>query len=318
MIDWKEDMTQLSEQEKQQYLQSQFKSGYVTIIGRPNVGKSTLLNGLIGQKISAISNKPQTTRQNITFIYTDDAAQVIFLDTPGIQQPKNELGKYMLEASESTLREVDIITYIVDTSKKIGKMDRYIIDSLRALNLKKKIVLLINKIDTMDKLELFELIEMYAKEQLFDEIIPISALKQDGIVTYLAVLRKYLPHGPMYFPEDMVTDKSERFIVEEIVREKALRFLQEEVPHGIAVSVEKFQQRKNGELLDIEANIYVERETHKAIIIGKGGSMLKKIGTSARKEVERMMERKVNLKLWVKVEKNWRDKENKVKYFGYR
>lgn len=313
-----EEFNKMTEEEKKELLKSQFRSGYVTIVGRPNVGKSTLLNGLIGQRISAISDKPQTTRQNITFIYTDDASQVIFLDTPGIQMPKNELGKYMLEASESTLREVDVITYIVDTSKKIGKLDRYIIDTLRSLNLKKKIILLINKIDTIDKLELFEIIQMYALEQLFDDIIPISALQQDGIATYLAVLRKYLPNGPMYFPDDMVTDKSERFIVEELIREKALRFLEEEVPHGIAVFVESFKERPQSDIVDIEANIFVEKETHKAIIIGKQGSMLKKIGTSARKEIERLLEKKVNLKLWVKVEKNWRDRENKVKYFGYR
>ncbi|MDO5715398.1 MAG: GTPase Era [Tissierellia bacterium] len=307
----------MSDEEKKEFLAHQFKSGYVTIIGRPNVGKSTLLNGMIGQKISAISNKPQTTRQNITFIYTDDACQIVFIDTPGIQNPKNKLGKFMLQESESTLREVDIITYMVDTSKTIGKMDRYILDGLKELKMDQKIVLLINKIDMINKLELFEIIEMYAKERLFSDIIPISAKDQDGVNTYLSVLRKYLPQGPMYYPDDMVTDKSERFIAEEIIREKALHYLQEEVPHGIAVSIENFKERSNKKLFDIEANIYVEKESHKGIIIGKHGDMLKKIGIAARKDIENMMETKVNLKLWVKVEKNWREKENKVKHFGY-
>ncbi|RVU55322.1 GTPase Era [Anaerosphaera multitolerans] len=297
-----------------------FKSGYVTIIGRPNVGKSTLLNSIIGQKISAISNKPQTTRDRITFIYTDEEAQIIFLDTPGIQKPKNKLGSFMLKTSEETLTEVDVITYLVDCSEKIGKMDSYIINFLtehKEKNPNKPIILLINKIDEIQKEKLFELIKMYDELNIFNEIIPISALKADGIEEYLEVLKSYLSEGPMFYPEDMITDKTEKFIVAEIIREKALRFLNEEIPHGVAVSIESMKERNN-KIMDIEATIYVERESHKGIIIGKAGSMLKKIGTSARKEIEILLDEKVNLKLWVKVEKNWRDKENKVKYFGYK
>ncbi|WP_036728575.1 GTPase Era [Peptoniphilus mikwangii] len=295
-----------------------FKSGFVTIIGRPNVGKSTLLNCIVGQKISAISNKAQTTRNKITFIYTDEEMQVIFLDTPGIQMPKNKLGDYMLKVSESTLSEVDVITYIVDCSKKIGKLDNYIIKELKEKNLKTPIVLLVNKIDEVAKEELFEIIKMYDDIGIFKEIIPISALKNDGVESYLKTLAKYIPIGPMYYPEDMVTDHPEKFIVGEIIREKALRFLDEEIPHGIAVSIEKMRERKEKEITDIEAVIYIERESHKKIVIGKNGQMLKKIGSAARTEIENLLDTKVNLNLWVKVEKNWRDLDNKVKYFGYK
>ena len=295
-----------------------FKSGFVTIIGRPNVGKSTLLNNVIGQKISAISNKPQTTRNKITFIHTDESSQIIFLDTPGIQTPKNKLGNYMLEVSESTLSEVDVITYIVDCSTSIGRLDSYIINEFKEKNIKTPIILLINKIDEIPKEELFKIIEMYSELGIFKEIIPISALRNDGIDAYLDTLKSYLKEGPQYYPEDMITDKPERFIVSEIIREKALRHLDEEVPHGIAVSIESMKERSNKNMMDVEATIYVERETHKGIVIGKNGSMLKKIGSEARKGIENLLDTRVHLKLWVKVEKNWRDLDNKVKYFGYK
>lgn len=294
-----------------------FKSGYVAIVGRPNVGKSTLLNRIIGQKISAISNKAQTTREKISFIYTDDDGQIIFLDTPGIQRPKNKLGDFMLAESLSSLKEADLITFIADTSKKIGKADAYIIDQLKKLK-RKDIILLINKIDLLKKEDLFPIIEMYDEIGIFSHIIPISAIKSDGIDEYLKVLKKNLKEGPMFYPQDFVTDKSEKFLAEEIIREKGLRFLQEEVPHGLAVKIEKFKERQDKAIIDIEATIYVERNSHKAIIIGKDGSMLKKIGTSARLDLEKMLESKVNLKLWVKVEKNWRDIDMKVRGFGYK
>ena len=294
-----------------------FKSGFVTIIGRPNVGKSTLLNGVIGEKISAISNKPQTTRNKITFIYTDENSQIIFLDTPGIQKPKNKLGDYMLKTSESTLSEVDVITYIVDCSKKIGRLDSYIIEELKSKNTNTPIILLINKIDEIAKEELFELINMYSNLNIFKEIIPISALKKDGVDLYIETLKSYLKEGPQYYPEDMITDQPEKFIVAEIIREKALRFLDEEVPHGVAVSIEKMIDRSDKDIMDIEANIYIEKESHKGIIIGKNGRMLKKIGTEARREIENLLDTKVNLKMWVKVEKNWREKENQMRRFGY-
>lgn len=297
--------------------ENNFKSGYVSVIGRPNVGKSTLLNAIIGEKISAISSKPQTTRQNITFIHTDDEAQIIFLDTPGIQKPKNKLGEFMLTESKEGIEDSDVITYIVDTSKRIGKAERSIIDLLKEYKGKLPIILLINKVDTIKKEELLEIISMYAEEDIFDDIIPISAMKNDGVDIYLESLKKYLKLGPMYYPEDMITDKNERFIVAEIIREKGLMYLNEEVPHGLAISIEKFKKREDKNIYDIDANIYVERDSHKGILIGKGGSMLKRIGTEAREEAERLLDAKVNLQIWVKVEKNWRDRDNLVKRFGY-
>ena len=298
-------------------IDNNFKSGYVSVVGRPNVGKSTLLNAIIGEKISAISSKPQTTRQNITFIHTDDDSQIIFLDTPGIQRPKNKLGEFMLTESKESIDEADVITYIVDTSKKIGKAERSIIDILKEYEGKLPIILLINKVDTIKKDELLEIISMYAKEEIFNEIIPISAMKNDGVDIYIETLKKYLKPGPMYYPEDMITDKNERFIVAEIIREKGLRYLNEEVPHGLAISIEKFKKREDKNIYDIEANIYVERDSHKGILIGKGGFMLKRIGTEAREDAERLLDGKVNLQIWVKVEKNWRERDNLVKRFGY-
>ncbi|MDU5099688.1 MAG: GTPase Era [Peptoniphilus grossensis] len=297
--------------------ENNFKSGYVSVVGRPNVGKSTLLNAIIGEKISAISSKPQTTRQNITFIHTDDDSQIIFLDTPGIQRPKNKLGEFMLTESKESIDEADVITYIVDTSKKIGKAEMSIIDILKEYQGKLSIILLINKVDTIKKDELLEIISMYADEGIFNEIIPISAMKKDGVDIYIETLKKYLKPGPMYYPEDMITDKNERFIVAEIIREKGLRYLNEEVPHGLAISIEKFKKREDKNIYDIEANIYVERDSHKGILIGKGGSMLKRIGTEAREDAERLLDAKVNLQIWVKVEKNWRERDNLVKRFGY-
>lgn len=297
--------------------ENNFKSGYVSVVGRPNVGKSTLLNAIIGEKISAISSKPQTTRQNITFIHTDDDSQIIFLDTPGIQRPKNKLGEFMLTESKESIDEADVITYIVDTSKKIGKAERSIIDILKEYHGRIPIILLINKVDTIKKDELLEIISMYADEGIFNEIIPISAMKNDGVDIYIETLKKYLKPGPMYYPEDMITDKNERFIVAEIIREKGLRYLNEEVPHGLAISIEKFKKREDKNIYDIEANIYVERDSHKGILIGKGGSMLKRIGTEAREDAERLLDAKVNLQIWVKVEKNWRERDNLVKRFGY-
>ncbi|MGF0094965.1 GTPase Era [Peptoniphilus sp. SGI.035] len=297
--------------------ENNFKSGYVSVVGRPNVGKSTLLNAIIGEKISAISSKPQTTRQNITFIHTDYNSQIIFLDTPGIQRPKNKLGEFMLTESKESIEDADVITYIVDTSKKIGKAERSIIDILKEYEGIIPIILLINKVDTIRKDELLEIISMYAKEEIFNEIIPISAMKNDGVDIYLETLKKYLKPGPMYYPDDMITDKNERFIVSEIIREKGLKYLNEEVPHGLAISIEKFKKRKDKNIYDIEANIYVERDSHKGILIGKGGSMLKTIGTEAREDIEKLLDAKVNLQIWVKVEKNWRERENLVKRFGY-
>ena len=293
-----------------------YKSGFITVIGRPNVGKSTLLNRIIGEKISIISDKPQTTRNKIQLVYTEDEAQIVFLDTPGIQMPKNKLGEYMLKISKSTLEEVDVVTFMVDDSMEIGPMDSMIIEDIKKIST--PIVLLINKTDQLDDGEILELIDKYNKMDLFKEIIPISAMEGSNVDRYIEVLKKMIPEGPQYFPDDMITDQPERFIIAEMIREKALINLEEEIPHGIYVSVEEVKQRKNKEIIDVVANIYCERESHKGIVIGKGGLMLKEIGQTARRDIESLMGSKINLQLWVKVEKNWREKENKVKYFGYK
>ncbi len=294
------------------------KSGFVTIIGRSNVGKSTFLNHIMGQKLSITSNKPQTTRNKIQLIYNSEDAQIIFVDTPGIQKPKNKLGSYMLGVSKETLGEVDVITVMVDPSKKIGAIDQWIFDEIKSFKGKTPIILLINKVDEMNKLDILPLIDQYAKLNLFQEIIPISAINGDNLEEYLQALERLLPEGPQYFPDDMITDQPEKFIVAEFIREKALENLQEEVPHGVMVVVESMKMRINKNLMDVEATIFVERKSHKGIIIGKNGSMLKKIGTSSRRELENLLDTKINLQIWVKVSKDWREKENLVERFGYK
>lgn len=293
-----------------------YKSGFVTVIGRPNVGKSTLLNQVIGEKISIISDKPQTTRNKILMVYTEDDFQVVFLDTPGIQMPKNKLGDYMLKISKSTLEEVDVIAFMVDESKDVGKMDKYIIEELR--DIRTPIILLINKIDKLNEEEVLSLIQKYDEMKLFKEIIPISAMNNENLESFIKVLKEMLPEGPQYFPEDMITDQPEKFIIAEIIREKALLNLEEEVPHGIAVGIEGIKERENKDMIDVFATIYCEKESHKGIVIGKRGTKLKEIGQTAREDIEKLLGSKVNLQLWVKVEKNWRERDNKVKYFGYK
>ena len=293
-----------------------YKSGFVTVVGRPNVGKSTLLNQVIGEKISIISNKPQTTRNKILLVYTEEEAQMVFIDTPGIQMPKNKLGEYMLKISKSTLEEVDIVTFMVDDSMEIGSMDSMILEDLKQIST--PIVLLINKIDNLDHEDVLKLIDKYNKMDLFKEIIPISAMNGTNVDKYIEVLKNIIPKGPQYFPDDMITDQPERFVISEIIREKALINLEEEIPHGIYVSVEEVKQRKDKDIIDVVANIYCEKESHKGIVIGKAGSKLKQIGQTARIDIESLLGSKINLQLWVKVEKNWREKENKVKYFGYK
>lgn len=293
-----------------------YKSGFVTVVGRPNVGKSTLLNQVIGEKISIISNKPQTTRNKILLVYTEEEAQMVFIDTPGIQMPKNKLGEYMLKISKSTLEEVDIVTFMVDDSMEIGSMDSMILEDLKQIST--PIVLLINKIDNLDHEDVLKLIDKYNKMDLFKEIIPISAMNGTNVDKYIEVLKNIIPTGPQYFPDDMITDQPERFVISEIIREKALINLEEEIPHGIYVSVEEVKQRKDKDIIDVVANIYCEKESHKGIVIGKAGSKLKQIGQTARIDIESLLGSKINLQLWVKVEKNWREKENKVKYFGYK
>lgn len=292
-----------------------FKSGFISVIGRSNVGKSTLLNRVLGEKLTIISDKPQTTRNKIQLIYTDENMQAIFLDTPGIQTPKNKLGDYMLKVSMSTLNEVDVITYIVDTTEEIGKLDTEIIEKLKLVDT--KIILLINKIDKTSSDKVNELVEMYSKVGIFEEIIPISALNGDNVEGYLTSLKNNLPEGPMYYDEDSVTDQPIRQIVQELIREKALMNLSDELPHGIAITIEKFKERQGRNLIDIDATIIVEKKSHKGMVIGKKGSMIKKIGTDARIDIEQLLDAKVNLKLWVKIDEEWRNKDSRLRYLGY-
>lgn len=292
------------------------KSGFVALVGRPNVGKSTLMNKLIGQKIAITSNKPQTTRNRIQTVYTDERGQVIFLDTPGIHKAKNKLGEYMVNVAEKTLADVDVVLWLVEPTTYIGAGEKHIVAQLK--NCKKPVILVINKVDTIKKEEVLPFIAAYQKEMEFEEIIPVSALKGTNTNDLLESIYKYLPYGPLYYDEDTVTDQPMRQIVAELIREKALRCLSDEIPHGIAVTIEKMKERQDGSMWDIEATIVCERDSHKGIVIGKGGAMLKKIGSAARFEIERMMEQQINLKLWVKVRKEWRDSELLMKNYGYK
>ena len=291
------------------------KSGFATLIGRPNVGKSTLMNKLIGQKIAITSNKPQTTRNRIQTVYTCDEGQIVFLDTPGIHKAKNKLGEYMVNAAERTLKEVDVILWLVEPTTFVGAGEQHIAGQLKKVNT--PVILVINKTDTVKKEELLAVIDTYRKLHEFDEIVPVSALSGDNTDTLIEQIFKYLPYGPRFYDEDTVTDQPMRRIVAELIREKALRCLNEEIPHGIAVSIDKMKERPNGKVMDIDATIICERDSHKGIIIGKQGSMLKKIGSAARYEIEDMLEMRTNLQLWVKVKKDWRDSDFLIKNFGY-
>ncbi|MBE5978072.1 MAG: GTPase Era [Paenibacillaceae bacterium] len=292
-----------------------YKSGFVSLIGRPNVGKSTLMNHLIGQKIAITSDKPQTTRNKIQTVYTDDRGQIIFHDTPGIHKAKNKLGEYMVNVAEHTLKEVDVVLWLVEPSTFIGAGEQHIAEQLNQV--KTPVILVINKIDTVkNQEEILTFINAYKDICKFAEIVPVSALKDKNTDLMLELIYKYLPEGPQYYDEDTVTDQPMRQICAELIREKALRLLNDEIPHGIAVTVEKMKERDNG-IMDIEANIICERESHKGIIIGKGGAMLKRIGSAARREIEAQLEMKVNLQLWVKVRKEWRDSELYMKNYGY-
>ena len=297
-------------------MKDNFKSGFVTIIGRPNVGKSTLMNHLIGQKIDITSNKPQTTRNRIQTVYTDmERGQIVFLDTPGIHQAKNKLGEYMVNVAEHTLSEVDVILWLVEPSTFIGAGEQHIIKQLKKT--KTPVILIINKVDTVEREKILEYIDAYRKVFDFAEIVPASALREQNLDTVVDVIFKYLPYGPMFYDEETVTDQPERAIVAEIIREKALHALDDEIPHGIAVYIDRMKERRGQNIIDIDATIVCERDSHKGIIIGKGGSMLKKIGSNARYEMERLLDTQVNLKLWVKVRKDWRDSELMMKNFGY-
>ena len=299
-------------------MEEKFKSGFAAIIGRPNVGKSTLMNCLIGQKIAITSKKPQTTRNRIQTVYTDpDRGQIVFLDTPGMHPAKNKLGEYMVTAAVNTLHDADVILWLVEPGSYIGAGEKKILQMLEGVS--RPVILIINKIDTVEKLKILEYIDVYRKAYDFDEIIPVSALRNLNTQDVLDTVFQYLPYGPMFYDEETVTDQPMRQIVAEIIREKALHALDEEVPHGIAVTVEIMKQRQGKKnLTDIEATIVCERESHKGIIIGKGGAMLKKIGSNARFEIERLIGGRANLKLWVKIRKDWRDSDIQMKNFGYR
>lgn len=292
-----------------------FYSGFVSLVGRPNVGKSTLMNCLIGEKIAITSHKPQTTRNKITCILTREEFQCVFLDTPGIHKPRHKLGEFMVRSAENTFNEVDVVLMLIEPTEEVMELDRYVIERLK--NVKTPVVLVINKIDTVEKEKLLAVIAAYSRLYDFAEVVPISALKGSHTDTLLEVIRKYLPEGPQYFPRDMVTDQPERQIASEIIREKALYLLQDEIPHGIAVEIMSMKKRPNQNMVDVEATIYCERESHKGIIIGKQGSMLKKIGSTARYDMERLLGTPIYLQLWVKVKKDWRDSDFLLKNFGY-
>ena len=294
-----------------------YKSGFATLIGRPNVGKSTLMNHLIGQKIAITSNKPQTTRNRIQTVYTDEKGQIVFLDTPGIHKAKNKLGEYMVNVAEKTLNEVDVVLWLVEPTTFIGAGEQHIAKQLQRV--KTPVILVINKVDSVKREEILPAIAAYKDIYDFADIVPVSARSGDNTDELLRVIMKYLPYGPQFYDEDTVTDQPQRQIAAEIIREKALHALDEEIPHGIAVAIDRMKERPGkNRLVDIDATIICERDSHKGIIIGKQGAMLKKIGSTARYEIERLLDCKVNLKLWVKVQKNWRDSDYMMKNFGYR
>ena len=290
-----------------------FKSGFVTLIGRPNVGKSTLMNRLIGQKIAITSKKPQTTRNRIQTVYTSEEGQIVFLDTPGIHKSKNKLGDYMVNVAERTISEVDVVLWLVEPTDYIGAGEQHIIQKLKRT--KNPVILVVNKIDKVTKEDLIRFIDIYRKELDFAEVVPVSALKGQNTDELIKCIFKYLPYGEPFYDEDTITDQPMRQLVAELIREKALRLLEEEIPHGIAVSIESMKYRKD--IVDIDATIICERDSHKGIIIGKGGQMLKKIGSNARVDIEKLVEMQTNLQLWVKVKKDWRDSDYLMKNFGY-
>ena len=294
-------------------MRADYKSGFVTLIGRPNVGKSTLMNHLIGQKIAITSNKPQTTRNRIQTVLTTEEGQIVFVDTPGIHKAKNKLGEYMVNVAERTLNEVDVVLWLVEPSTFIGAGEKHIAEQLEKVNT--PVVLVINKVDMVKKEEVFTFIDAYQKIYDFAAIVPVSARSGENTDELVKVILKYLPYGPQFYDEDTITDQPERQIVSELIREKALHCLNDEIPHGIAVAIDKMSYRRK--IVDIDATIICERDSHKGIIIGKQGAMLKKIGSTARFEIERMLDMKVNLQLWVKVKKDWRDSDFLIKNFGY-
>lgn len=294
---------------------NEFKSGFVSIVGRPNVGKSTFLNHVIGQKIAIMSDKPQTTRNKVQGVLTTDDSQIIFIDTPGIHKPKHKLGEFMLKVSKNALREVEVIMFMINAQQKLGPGDQYVMEMLKGTNT--PVFLVVNKIDTIQPEALMKKIEEYRHEFDFAEVVPISALEGNNVDTLLKTIKKYLPAGPHYYPADQVTDHPERFIISEMIREKVLHLTRDEIPHSIAVEIEKIR-RDEDDRVHVMASIIVERDSQKGIIIGKKGSMLKEVGTRARKDIENLLGSKVYLELWVKVQKDWRDRSSQLRDYGYR
>ncbi len=290
-----------------------YKSGFVAVIGRPNVGKSTLVNKIIGQKVAITSDKPQTTRSRIQCIWTGDDAQIIFLDTPGIHKPKFKLGEYMLKAAEGTLKEVDAIFFVIDATEKFGGGERYILERLNATT--KPVILVVNKVDLIEREKILPIIADYSQRRDFAAVVPISAIDGTNVDALLDEAKKFLPEGAQYYPADMVTDQPERLIVAEMIREKILHATQDEVPHSIAVDLDEFTERDNGSIF-IRATIYVERDSQKGILIGKRGNMLKQVGAAARPEIEMLLGAKVFLDLWVKVKRDWRNSVGALQSFG--
>lgn len=293
-----------------------FKSGFVSIIGRPNVGKSTLLNTFIGQKIAIMSDKPQTTRNKIQGIYTSERSQIVFIDTPGIHKPKHRLGDFMMKIAQNTLKEVDIILFVINATERFGRGDEFIIELLKQTN--QSVFLVVNKIDQIHPDDLFALIDEYRGYFPFKEIIPISALEGNNVPTLIEQIERYLPQGPKYYPEDQITDHPEQFIIAELVREKVLHLTREEIPHSVAVVIDSIEKREGGHAIYVAATIVVERSSQKGIIIGKQGKMLKEIGQNARQDMEALFGSKVFLELWVKVQKDWRNKMTQLRDFGFR
>ena len=291
----------------------EYKSGFVAVIGRPNVGKSTLINKVIGQKIAITSDKPQTTRSRIQCILTQDDAQIIFLDTPGIHKPKFKLGEYMLKAAEGTLKEVDAIFFVIDATEKFGGGEKYILERLSATT--KPVILVVNKVDLIEREKILPIIAEYSKRRNFAAVVPISATEGTNVDALIKEAKNFLPEGVQYYPADMVTDQPERLIIAELIREKILHATQDEVPHSIAVDLEEFTPRDNGTIF-IRATIYVERDSQKGILIGKGGAMLKNVGKEARPEIEMLLGSKIFLDLWVKVKRDWRNSIGALQSFG--
>ncbi|KAA9026346.1 GTPase Era [Niallia endozanthoxylica] len=293
-----------------------FKSGFISIIGRPNVGKSTFINRVIGQKIAIMSDKPQTTRNKVQGVLTTSDTQYIFIDTPGIHKPKHKLGDFMMKVAQNTLKEVDLILFMVNAEEGFGRGEEFIIEKFQSV--KTPIFLIINKIDRIHPDKLLTVIETYKEKYPFAEIIPISALEGNNVETLLEQVKTYLPEGPMYYPADQVTDHPERFIVAELIREKALHLTREEIPHSLAVVIEKMERKQNQDLVHVMATIIVERDSQKGIVIGKQGKMLKEIGKRARVDIENLLGTKVFLELWVKVQKDWRNKASQLRDYGFR